>query len=133
MMLDDTSSNKTPIKATVYYTGEFGGFQKIEGHLYNHGRTKYAQYNNAAFVHIKPKRKRKIWGITQGYNPTLFIVEGWGHPEIRDVGSVTSSTPDATITDYGMMFGDTRKSIFNQFIDKISRTTDVLGDYREVK
>lgn len=117
-----------PMKVTLYYVGEFGGFQKIEGHMYEHGRKKYAQYWAAPYIHIKPKRKRSVLQIIQGYNPTLVIVEGWGHPEIRDLGAVSETSGDVTTTSYGLSFGEERTNDFNTFVDAFGDL--VIADYR---
>lgn len=125
----------TPVKATVFTVNEFGFFNQTEGYLYEHGRRKYAQYNSAPYVKIKPRRKQKIRGLVQGYNPTLFIVEGWGHDQVKDVGTKTTTTDTVEVKEFGLMFGEKRGNDYNSFINSlISNNTDaVIADYRENK
>lgn len=131
MMTDTNTTKSNPVKATVYMVGDFGGFQKIEGHMYDHGRRKYAQYDAAPFVDIKAKRKRSIMRYTKGYKPTLVIFAGWGLPEIRDLGAVKTSDENATVTAYGLMFGESRSNNYNDFIDNLTKSATLIADYRE--
>ena len=66
---------------TIYASG-YLGVRKHEGRLIEHGTRKYAQYNNAPYVHFIPKRKRRARAITGDYRPYIVVLKGHGHPDL---------------------------------------------------
>ena len=124
-------------KVTIYYKGEFGmAVNKVEGRLKDFGTRKWAQYNNAAYVNMIPKRKRKVRGFMQTYNPYLVLVLGWDHADIKDGMEVISDSPSMTVKQSRhMSFSDEwtneADSVLDAYLEKEEVT--VLGDYRETK
>ena len=102
-------------KATVYFETDVGGFAKMEGHLADHGYTKYAQFARAAFFVMKPKGKQKFRKWVKGYSPTYFIVKGWNHPDMP--------TPSEYIA-----FSGASENNFNLFVESLN--ADIIADYR---
>ena len=73
----------TKQKVTIYSDGIFG-MRKVEAKLVAHGTRKYAQYDNAPYVHFLPKRARKVRGIQGSYQPYILVLDGWGHPDLNN-------------------------------------------------
>ena len=119
-------------KVTVYYTSEmFGSVVKQTGYLVDHGRMKYAQYDNAPFVTFIPAKKRTAYRIVKGYNPYIIICDGWNTPEPD--GMFGDPTPTGT----GMIMRKSRYSCFDDgyktdFDRRLSESGAVIiADYRE--
>ena len=70
-------------KVTIYTQGMFG-MHKVEAKLCAHGTCKYAQYDNAPYVHFLPKRARKMRGIQGDYKPYILVLDGWDHPDLNN-------------------------------------------------
>jgi len=118
-------------KITIYYTSEFfGSVQSIEAHLIEHGKRKYAQYDNAPFVKFIPKGKRKIRMIQKSFKPYLLIVKNWNMPKPDDMYGKTEVKDNVIIrqSKYSC-FDDKYKSDFDIIIDKYKN--DFIADYRE--
>ena len=56
-----------------------GGYLQIEASRAQVRRVAYAQYNTAVELTYRPKRARHDRQIMQTFQPTLVILEGWGH------------------------------------------------------
>lgn len=121
-------------KVTIYRAGEFlGNIIKTEARLVDHGRRKYAQYNNAPFVRFIPKRKRKECGFVKGFKPYFIILEGWGHPdpdgawgEIDNSGALPMQQAKYSAFDEGWVRD------FEQKLGEYLKSDDVkvVADYR---
>jgi hypothetical protein len=123
------------MKVTIYVKGYFG-VTKQEATLFEHGRQKYAQYENAPFVVYKKKRARKKLKTVQTFRPFLLIVEGWGQPE--PPSAFSPMEPGETAGIVGVQRSkysscDSRyETDFNATINPLieSGKVKVVGDYR---
>lgn len=127
-----------PILVTIYYKGDFGmGVNKIEGKLIETGQTEYAQYNNAPYITMIPKGKRKARRYMQTYDPYLIILKGHGHPTPSDgMVVIDRKTPGVVVTQSKYSSFDSRWGTeFDTEIDKYIEESkvNVIGDYRESK
>jgi hypothetical protein len=46
-------------------------------------RGPHAQYADAFHLECKPKGKRRIGSLIEGYKPSVIILAGWHHPDVR--------------------------------------------------
>lgn len=119
---------------TVYLKGEFmGNIQKIEGYLIDTGRMPYAQYRDAPFVDIKPRRKQKVRRYRQTFQPYMVIVEGWNAPDPDGIfGAPVTETAGLTVQKgrYAA-FDEGWQKDFDAVLDKaIAGGLKVVADYR---
>ena len=70
-------------KVTLYMEGGFG-YTKTEVKEFEYWRAEYAQYKNAVRFRFLAPRKRKWQGGTLTYNPTMVVLDGWGHMDPDD-------------------------------------------------
>ncbi len=69
-------------KCTIYWTGDFmGNVQKLEARSASVEVKPYAQHRDAVHVRYIKKGGRKERGFVKGYQPRVYIVEGWNQPE----------------------------------------------------
>ncbi len=92
---------------TIYQSTAFG-VAKYEGTLVAIGAKKYAQYDNAPFIHFVPKGKRKPTGLIATSHPYLVVLEGHGHVSPAD----PFTTPSESST--GLMVSSSRYSSFDE-------------------
>ena len=122
------ASVKNLPKVTVYTkSAMFGGTLKIEGRLVDHGRRKYAQYNDAPYVIIVPRKKRKPRTLIEGYKPYFLILAGWDHPDVGTNWVVNSQGHECgryTTCD------DRYQTDFDREIAPYLETVEVVADYR---
>lgn len=123
-------------KATVYYASMLG-VRKIEGRLVDFGTRKYAQYDNAPFVSIIPKRKRKARCVSGDYEPYILLLKGHGHPDL-DVyePAEPSTTPGVMVrrAKYSAcdpQWGRDADTKLDHYIE--TSGVEVLADYRSTK
>jgi len=117
-------------KITVYYSTEFmGSIAKVEGYLIEHGRRKYAQYDDAPFVKFTPRKKRKPICILKGYKPYLLILKGWDNVDTQGLYSEGRTEGNVTIREgrYAS-FDDRFKTDFDAKINNYKHL--FLADYR---
>lgn len=127
-------SKKAQEKVTLYVQGMFG-VSKIEGRLVEHGTRKYAQYDNAAYVALVPKRKRKARVWTGMFQPYLLLLKGHGHPDVpeafetRNMGGVEMKISKYTAHD------SRHQTDMDAVLDAYLENTgaEVLADYRHTK
>ena len=122
-------------KVTIYTSGMLG-VQKYEGRLVGHGTEQYAQYDNAAYVHFIPKRKRKVRVVRGTYKPYILVLEGHGHPDLSTWKMGKSSTPGITVMESKYSACDDRWEtdadvVLDNHIEKHAPT--VIADYRHTK
>jgi hypothetical protein len=120
-------------KITVYYTNEFfGSVTSVEGVLVEHGRQKYAQYDDAPFVVFVPKGKRKAIKILKSHNPYLLILNGWNNPKSEGLFAESITENGITIQKSKYQCYDKRyQTDFNRIINKCEPF--FIADYRENK
>ena len=123
---------------TVYTPGSgFGNLNRYEGKLLKHGTKKYAQFNNAPFVEIVPKGKRKPLSFLKAYKPMILILEGHQHPEPASLYKEAKfSSPDVVVSESRYAACDDRwDTDFDKLIDAyIAKTgASVIADYRHTK
>jgi hypothetical protein len=108
-------------KVTVYFKNSFGmGINKIEGKLKGVGTEEYAQYRNAAYLKIIPKRKRNVRKYMQTYDPYMLVLAGHGHPDISD-GMMTISESAGIVV---------KQSKYTSFDENWTKDSDeVLNNY----
>lgn len=123
-------------KVTIYKTSEFmGNVCAIEGYLVEHGRKKYAQYDNAVSVKFIKKRCQNVSGFVVGYSPYILIVEGWNQVSPGEgFQEVKSSIPGIKVSKSKYMSFDSRyiedfESIINKQIE--AGKVKVVADYRD--
>lgn len=118
-------------KVTVYYKGDFGmAIQKIEGRLSEIGTKRFAQYLNAPYIKIIPKRKCKDIQLIQSFNPYMLVLSGVGHPEIDNgmvqVSEIVSRSKHNGFSPNWITEAD---ELLNSYLSTKPETI-VLGDYR---
>lgn len=120
-------------KVTIYSTSEFfGNVVKYEGYLIEHGRKKYAQYENAPFVTFKPRRKRNAVRIIKGYKPYLLILKGWDNPNPQEMCGKVKQEGNVIIKESTYSsFDDNYKIDFDNMIDEYREK--FIADYRDKK
>lgn len=126
-------------KVTIYTTSEFfGSIQKYEGTLIEHGRRKYAQYDDAPFVDFIPKGKRKGVRLLKAYKPYLLICLGWKCPNAQEMFGLekVSEYPEGKVfirESRYQSFDSGYKKDFDLVIDNMITRGDVviLADYRD--
>lgn len=115
---------------TVYTNGVFG-VSKQEVKLLDFGTKKYAQYNNAVFVHFIKKGKRKPEGFVKGYKPYMLILEGINHPEPADAfGPVQVKGDLETKMTRFSSFDDRYLTEFDEKISEYIKDKNILMDVR---
>jgi len=136
--LDDLiKENQKDMKVTVYFKGEFGmAVNKVEGRLKEFGTQKYAQYANAAYVTMVPKRKRIARKFMQTYDPYMVIVAGWDLPNIDDGMKVIKDEPGIQVKQAQYMSFDKRwtkdaDDVLDTYL--ANKGVEVLADYRAAK
>ena len=125
----------TQEKVTIYAGSGMFGVHKIEGKLIAHGRKKFAQYDNAPFIHFVEKGKRTPKGYCEGYKPFFLILKGHGHPNPDDpfVTNDLDGVPGMVIKKSRYASCDSRyQTDFNALIDPYlnSHPGILLADYR---
>lgn len=117
-------------KITVYITSEmFGSVVKYEGYLIEHGKRKYAQYDDAPYVKFIPKGKRKVCTIQKSYKPYLLILEGWENPEPEGMYGKREIKDNVIIREsVYSSFDDRYKEDFNNIIN--AHKSKFIADYR---
>jgi len=120
-------------KVTIYTLGMFG-YSKTEATNLTITVGPYAQYTSAVKYEFKPKGKRKLVGYTQGYNPSLVVLDGWGHPdpsdamtapEMSETGMVVRQTRYAS---YDSRYATEFNTMINAYIAE--KGVKVVADYR---
>lgn len=72
----------TETKATIYFRGELmGNVHKMEVRSFGVKTGAYAQYTSAITCKFVKKGGRSVLGFVQTFQPSLLILEGWGHPD----------------------------------------------------
>jgi len=122
---------------TYYYSSEFGmGINKIEGKLLDIGFEKYAQYDNAFFISLIPKGKKKGLKFRQTYNPYAIVIAGVGHPNPDKTMELVKEDKDAKVSkSKHLSFSENWVLEFNTKINKYL-TLDaikIIADVRENK
>lgn len=85
-------------RVTIYLRGEFfGNIHRIEASAYAVEVGRYAQYPAAVHCAFRPKGCRRVRGTAQGYEPSLLILDGWGHPEPASMMTEPESTSSGTV------------------------------------
>ncbi len=122
---------------TAYFQGGMGmGIIRVEGRLKDIGTRKYAQYNGAAYLHMIPKRKRKVRGYLQTYNPYMLVLAGVGHPNPEDGFNIIKDDGDVVVKQSKYMSFDPRwKEESDVQLDGYLENSEaiVLADYRHTK
>jgi len=70
----------TAARVTLYFMGGLG-YSKIEASSVSLALIAYAQYASAVEVKFVPKGARKERGFVQTFQPSLIVLDGWGHPD----------------------------------------------------
>ncbi len=119
-------------KATIVYGSDFGfSHHVVEVRLHAHGTRKYAQYDHAVFAQFTPKRKRNKRGITQGYRPSLVILEGW----VADRVNMPSTFGEPEVL-HGIVSRRSRATSCDESWDReaaaavASSGAEIIADYR---
>ena len=122
---------------TAYFQGGMGmGIIRVEGRLKDIGTRKYAQYNGAAYLHMIPKRKRKVRGYLQTSYPYMLVLAGVGHPDPVDGMIVVKDEPGLRVTTSKYMSFDPRwtEDADTQLDGYLENSKAiVLADYRHTK
>lgn len=121
---------KEKVKITVYTVSEFfGSVQRFEGYLVEHGKKKYAQYDQVPFVIFVPKGKRKAIQILKAYKPYLLILKGWNNPTPEDMFNESIKKEGVTIKQSKYLsFDDRYKTDFDKIINE--HQEKFIADYR---
>lgn len=101
------STAKSATKVTVYVNGAFG-YSKVEATEFSSEIAPYAQYKAAVVFQYKPKGKRKPRGYVQSYEPSLLVLDGWGHPEPESA----MTAPERSET--GLLVSQSRHASFDK-------------------
>lgn len=123
-------------KVTVYTRSTLlGNIVKTEARLVSHGLVRYAQYENAVEVILRPKRARKNRRYCEGYNPFVLILEGWGHVDPDGIYPEAKKDERAVRGRYGSFSAgwvNDFNGMMNEYIE--SGKGRVVADYRgEIK
>jgi hypothetical protein len=127
------------MKATIYWTGDFGGGpNKTEVKLLDVGTKPYAQHASAAYAVFVPKGKRKPRQIgPEGFHPYILVLEGWDHPEPDDCFTPRelSTTGCVVRRSRYTMFDERYQTEFDAKIDAYIAQSGakVVADYRWTK
>lgn len=124
-------------KVTLYFRGGFG-YTRIEAKEFECERKPFAQYKSAVSFRYKEPRKRKWRGGVQSHDPTLVVLDGWGHFSPDD------PLTEATKTDTGFSVRESRFTCFSpeydtEFTAKLAAYLEanegvkVLEDFRGAK
>ncbi len=110
------------------------GYKRIEARNVHHETIEHAGYQKAVRVEFIPKGKRKPREIIDIDNPTLVILEGWGHPEIRDSRQFLDNKDGIVSYIYRHdWISEEWNNEFNEFLRRYleeSSSVVVLADYR---
>lgn len=69
-------------KVTLYFRGEtMGNIHKIEARAFSTRLRPWAQFSSSVEVRFLKKGARRVLGFIQSYQPSLVILDGWGHPD----------------------------------------------------
>lgn len=69
-------------RVTIYFRGEMmGNIHKLDVRAYSVALRPWAQYASAVETRFIKKGSRRTIGFIQSYQPSLVILEGWGHPD----------------------------------------------------
>lgn len=127
---------KTETTKTIYHSGAFG-ITKLEAKVIDFGTKKYAQYDNAPYVHFIRKGKRKPEGLTQGYATYIVILEGVGHPTPADpfTKPVTNEYGVTIKQTVYTSFGEGYKTDFDTVLNEYLANNPglILMDYRHTQ
>ena len=126
-------------EVTIFTSSAFG-ITKIHAKLIDFGTKKYAQYDNAPFVHYIPKGKRKQVGFVQGYNPYILIVKGHSSINPADpfgetkVSHYESGSVASKMTRFAS-FDERYNSEFDDYMEVALKNDpqSILMDYRYTK
>jgi hypothetical protein len=128
-----SAAKSTPVKVTIYVCGGFG-YTKVEATEFSSELGPCAQYKSAVKYQYKPKGKRKLLAYVQGYQPSLLVLDGWGHPD------PASAMTTPVLSENGFMVSQSRhlsfdpayaaefSSMINAYIAEKGVT--VVADYR---
>ena len=113
-------------KATLYLRNFILGYTKIEVREVRHWLGKHAQYEKAVHAEFIEKRKRKRVGIVETYQPSLVILDGWGHP------ALPSPFDSAGHNRHVASDAKAWQKEFNEFLSQYLQESPVkvLADYR---
>lgn len=92
-----TGAEMNQKKVTLYFRGGFG-FAKIEARAYAVEVGAYAQYASAVTCTFIGKGQRVKRGFVQTFQPSLLILEGWGHPDTADIYGPAQTSADGSVT-----------------------------------
>lgn len=89
----------TETKATIYYRGELmGNIHRLEVRSFGVSVGPYAQYSAAVEARFVKKGGRSVLGFVQSFQPSLVILEGWGHPEPAGIWDKTEERDGVKVT-----------------------------------
>jgi len=109
------------------------GYKRIEAKNVHHEIIEYAQYAEVVRVEFIPRGKRKRREIVDTDN-TLVILEGWGHPEIRDSRQFSDNTDGIIVYTYRHQWtSEEWNREFDEFLRRYLERSSavVLADYRD--
>lgn len=134
MIAETTGTETQHGKCTLYFAGLMG-VAKMEAREASTEVRPFAQYARGVFCKFKRARERNPRGFVQSFQPSLLILEGWGHPAPDGIfPEETTRTEGGVTTQRGRYSAcDPRwRSDFNGQIDAyIAQTgTKVLADFR---
>ncbi len=105
--MENNTATKTRItdrlearKVTLYFRGGMG-YAKIEARAFASGLIPYAQYSSAVEFAFLGKGQRLARGAVQTFQPSLLVLEGWGHPEPGAVYGAEEVTASGAIVRRG--------------------------------
>lgn len=110
------------------------GYQRIEATQIQHGIIMLAGGEQVVRVQFIPRGKRVPCEIVEDSAPTLVILDGWGHPEIREWYNETVDRRTGVTTRAARhLFGaEEWQTEFDEFLDRYLSDSSslVLADYR---
>lgn len=123
--------NNSIAKATLYKLG-FMGFERIEARDVEIEFVEHAQYRNAVQVEYTPRGKRKRARFIETDQPTLVVLEDWGHPEFQNYKPPVQSGRLITTELRFAPFSQEWIDAFSAFLDEYltSSSGKLLEDYR---
>lgn len=118
-----------PQKVTIVIIGLLG-YNVIEATLLEHGRKKYAQYPDAAFMRWRPKGSRtRTSSALEGCSPFFIALAGWSLG-VRPCEQWIATGPNTRRGKYAS-FDERWRIEMNQAVDEsIARGAKVVCDYR---
>ena len=139
-MTDRTTLIDTKARFTLYFRQDMGlGYTKVEVSALTLKQGKWAQYSNAISGEYTRKRcKRSSMLPSQTFQPSLVVLEGWGHPQSPSIWDESTRKEGADVTTVQARYSSCDPRWSQDFRASLARYVEtsgakVLFDFHELQ